>query len=484
MPKYASSIVICLSVVLILSLMNYFGVVGGLLFIPLILGLYALGNPRLLVFAYFGFISFAGMIVANVPLNLIDYFDEMLLAALAVSVALHILLKHFHAGKMTVISVHFSGLFFVTLLSWYVNRPSVIQLIHFIMTYLSFIPMFYAGVLLRRHFCSSDPLKWLAYLLPVNLVLNVMWLVGVNPLPNRQWLFYDRAIGIFYDSHMLGYCMMFQMVFIVSVWLNEYDKSSRLRYSILLGATLLQYLLTFVMHTIPLLLLLLLLGVLWFWKEHARRIGQVISLGVLALLAMSLVVLAIDAQILHQVQKDMTWKRIRPYVLRVRHSPKGVVYAHVFRNAPRNLYHRLLGFGPGNFASVVGVQYTSSHTQHYVSYLFDSYEGRRLWKGTSFIENPQTGVTGVFSEIGWLGGLLYFVVHFVAISHFAIAIKRKRFKNPPDVAAAQGWILMVLGYLILSFVWDVFRFDLFRSGLWFWAGLLWNSDDNAVQQEA
>lgn len=481
MHKVTSTIVVVLSVILIAWLMSSFGIVAGVLFIPLIGSIYALGNPRYIVLVYFAFVSIAGLISANVRLPLIDYVDELLMLIMIASITLHFLLHRFKASRMEVISVHFIGLVFVVLLSWFVNRSSIIQLIHFMMTYLSFIPMFYLGVHLRHRYDSSDPLRWLACLLPVNLILNAAWLVGINPLANPQWLFYDKCIGTFYNSHTLGYCMMFMIVVATSGWLYERDRSRRFRYSVLIGLSLLQYLATFVMHSIPLLVFLMLIGMLWFWKDRWGKILRITAFMTVAILVMSLSVVAFEHRILNAVRDDLTWRRIKPYLTRVQDSPKGIVYKHVFMTAPKNYSQRLFGFGPGNFASLVGVQYGSANTQYYISYLYDSYEGRRLWKGTSFVENPQTGVTGVFSEIGLLGGGLYFIVHFAAIVHFVLMIKRDWLRNPSDLAMAQGWVLIMVGYLMLNFVWDLFGINLFRSGLWFWAGLLWNRNEREAQ---
>lgn len=481
MSKIASISVVGLSVILIVWLMRSFGVAAGVLFVPLLFALYALVNPRPVLLVYLVFISCSGMITANLRLPLIDYVDEIILVTLSLSVALHFLLRRLPVERMSVIGCHMAALCFVTILSWYVNRSPVMQLIHFVLTYLGFVPIFLLGTIVSSKFATTDPLRWLAWFLPLQLVLNIMWMAGINPFANHQWLFFDRAIGTFYDSHMLGYFMMFMIIAITSGWVHARDRSRRLRYVLLLVLALLQYLMTFVMHTIPLLIVLLFLGAIWFWKDHLGRIMKVTFSVSVVIMVISLVLFALDANLLKTVHKDLTWTRIKPYLTRVQHSPKGMVYSNVFAKAPQNMRQRILGFGPGNFASVVGVQYGSVHTRRYIGYMYDTYEGRRLWQGTSFVENPQTGVTGVVSEIGLLGGGLYVLVHVSAIVHFWRAIKRRRYAHASDLAMAQSWLLMTLGYLLLSFVWDVFHFDLFSSGLWLWAGLLWHRDTGQAE---
>ena len=88
MHKVTSIIVVALSVVLIVWLMTSFGIVAGMLFIPLIGSIYALGNPRYIVLVYFGFVSIAGLISANVRLPLIDYVDELLMLIMMASMLL------------------------------------------------------------------------------------------------------------------------------------------------------------------------------------------------------------------------------------------------------------------------------------------------------------------------------------------------------------------------------------------------------------
>ena len=129
----------------------------------------------------------------------------------------------------------------------------------------------------------------------------------------------------------------------------------------------------------------------------------------------------------------------------------------------------------------MGIQYNSAQTQTYISYFYDTYIGQKMWISTSFVEHPQTGVTAIFSEIGLLGGFLYYLTHLVVPFSFLRSIKKENEMNSDRNALMQGLVLCFVGYLILSTVWDVFNLELFRCGLWFCAGLVWESTKTPTQ---
>jgi hypothetical protein len=144
------------------------------------------------------------------------------------------------------------------------------------------------------------------------------------------------------------------------------------------------------------------------------------------------------------------------------------------QNAAQNPYLWLLGNGPGNGLSAIGMTKGSDFAWEYLG---DFVQSTDMFKGrgmTSITGSFYSGILSVWSELGAVGYVLYMALYIQLLLHVVWGLSRNQYIEPIQQVMAEGFAMAMLLFIILSFLGDVFYAKYFAGGLWIWAAMVWD----------
>jgi hypothetical protein len=465
----------CVAVCIVVVMVFAFGpVYGSLAVISVLFGILCLNKPLVLLVAYFAFASVSGYMLVFLRSPLVGLLDEAFtVAILCIWIAHGMIQRHLRMEDARFLVVTLL-LLVVVFLSFLVNRSSPFGMLHYALTYLSFIPIF----LMVREFWSPSRIGslslWIILIMVVQVVLSLGWLAGINPLPNPRHLWVDRGIGTFGNSSYLGYLC----VACISVLLNlgERSLSLHLRIARLMGLAVLglMFFLTFTIHAYP----ALLTCCVWWARAHYLRHKRnpIYLIMVAAIIGSVLAVAVIESETIRRKSSSMRYLERNKAISiwdSVSSSPKGIAYRGFLKEVPRQLPFPVLGAGPGNGGSLVASDRQTPLANRYINYVYETISGQMMIATGSILVTPHAGFLAIYSDIGLLGCLLYYGLHLMAIIRIWRLYKLNKYVLFWQKSLAYSMIPVVVWWLLLSSIVDVFHFDFLTSSLWGALALVW-----------
>jgi len=464
------------AICIIMLLVFIFGPVQGSLVVCCFLfGILCLNRPRVLLAAYFGFIGVSGymlLFLRNPVAGLLDEFFTLVI--FCIWLAQHMIKRTVikDQGRFMVLSLLLLAVVFISFL---VNRSSPIGMLHFGMTYLSFIPVF---LMVREQWLPALIgvfSRWMILFMAVQVVLSVSWLAGINPMPNFRQLWADRGIGTFGNCAYVGYLC----VACISVLLNLGERSLPLRLRIAqfigLGVLGVMFFLTFTIHAYP----ALLLCCAWWARAHyiRHKSNPIFLMLVTALIGMVLTVAVMWSQTVRSKDTNIRYfehEKAMSIMASVVRGPKGVAYRGFFIEVPRQLPFPLLGAGPGNGGSMVAFDRRAPLANRYINYVYESIIGQRMMASGSIMVSPHVGLLAIYSDIGFLGCLLYYGLHLLPILRLWRLYNSNAYEVYWQKHLAYAMIPVATAWLFLSTIFDALNFDFLTSCLWAAFALAWS----------
>jgi len=165
---------------------------------------------------------------------------------------------------------------------------------------------------------------------------------------------------------------------------------------------------------------------------------------------------------------------------------KGIVYTRVFQNTPReNPLQGLIGAGPGGGVTVPALMNPTEVTLNYLGDIYFTASGRAQVSKGSMIDAPVTLVTAIFSDLGLIGGVVYFFFYGYVVYRIRRQVYQGEYTDRFQAAFAEAFLPSVCMFLLLGLLLDIMAVMVLTFTLWFWAALVWvpisSSDDEVVK---
>ncbi len=463
------AIIVTFMILETISIIKY-GVFGG--FLPLfIFGLIIIGNPKILLLTFWIWSVFMALASYMIPTNLSIILDfAMIFVLFATYILKRIKFNNIRAVILTTI-----GLLLLYAISFLVNRPSIVGAGHFAITYFRFLLVFYYS----RYFLSPDISKKIYYIIIgtffIQLILNIGWLLHINPLPNYTLNPADFAIGTFNACNIVAYFSIVLSTILISVILNK-NAPSKIKTTaiIILPLVYFQIIITYTIHAYIIALLSTI--IISITSRGQKRIKFVLFLLVTIL---SVIMLFHEKNTSHKIGSLNAYTLKQRWYLMIS-GTKGNTYKEIILYAPKDMPYPIVGAGPGNFGSAMGIKNRTPLANKYINYVLDanSYLRRKLSQGESITGMAATGFLAIWSELGPFGFLLYWGIHVFALIHiFKNVIKRQYENNLYRKALAESFIPTMIMFLILNLLSDFCTVRVMHAGLWILAAVIWDADN-------
>jgi len=443
-------------------------------------GAILLGHPRHLLFTYWLWVSFLSVIaqISNNPA--VRYADELLSVALIGISAFTYIQMRKTSGETRGLKKGIMAFLIVIIASFLVNRSPIANAINFSLSYFSFPFVFYVAytMLDRRHWRYL--FGAIVGLMLIQFALNIGWRLGVNPLPNKYMgtaNIADMAQGTFASSAFVAYFTA--AVFFLLFSALRLNRKYRFWIMLLLAVAAVQLYITYTNHAYA--YFVLLLPIYLIISKASARIY--LAAGGLLLLVAAIFVL-LSAQDTYraesfgaksQLEDNFDQRNLQQRWDKFVHGPKIELITRItVENAQKKPFLWLLGNGPGYGLSAVGMERGSDFAWEYL--------GAFVANSDMFAESGMTSITGSFysgilsiwSELGVAGYVLYVGLYIYAIRRVIWRLFRNQYTDLFQHVLAEGFVMAMLLFLLVSVMTDIFWGKSFVVGLWIWAAMVWD----------
>lgn len=465
------------------------GLLGAMFFPPYevwagvmitLFGAILLGHPRQLLFLFWLWTSVQGLLMQISSNAATKHIEEAFMAAMiGICAAGYVQRRTDVRGSGGIFKIQ-TVLLIIFIASWMMNRSPSVKAINFVITYLSFPFVFYVAytTLDRQHwrylFRASIGLMLL------QVVLNLGWRLNVNPLPN-EWKgtsnLADIMQGTFVSCALVSYLIIANTFLLLSAL--RLDKKYRPLIFLLLSIFIIQWYLTYTNHSYVFFVLLLPIYMLVSKASVRMRLitGIIVIFGAIIFVGLSSVDTFRNAEFgaRSQLEDNFNSKNLQRRWERFTQGPKVEVITRItVKNATEKPYLWLLGNGPGNGLSAIGLSAGSPFAWEYLGeFVHDTliYGGRDM---SSASGSFYSGILSIWSELGALGYVLYLGQYIYLILHVGLRLRRTRYTEPVQQVLAEGFVMAALLFLMASFLTDILWTKFFAGSLWIWAAMVWD----------
>lgn len=392
------------------------------------------------------------------------YLDELLFLPIFVVFVMHIVQSK-HVPTRTILFL-WLGLISLTVLSGRLNGSGFVSTIKFIELYFRYPVVFWVTTLYfdRKTERYVQVVKLLLWFLILQGISDVFWFLSNLPYATGPGALVDVGVGTLGHAHLVSHMTALGIFVAYSRIIASRDKSRLAWWGIFLLLCLLFWL-GHAKHAIPLLGfgLLILVSI-----SVGAKIAYRILTFTVATIVIILMILFADYGSYLLTHYAKRW--YVPEQLEETGSVKLQAYKDVYKvigSGKRALY----GAGPGNFASVVGLQNESTLA---LMYFYKDFNQLEYNPGGSIMGAGSNGIVSIWSELGYGGIILYLGMYAVMFWHILRQIRRKQYDQIPYAKSlAMAWCAWIVFYLALNFIIDTFVSGILPFVSWAWAGMVW-----------
>lgn len=355
------------------------------------------------------------------------------------------------------IKVGLLAIFIIIIISFVLNfnTTNAANVALWILQYSSGFLLTIAVIVDKKHtYHLKDYFKIVLPLFLVQIFLIFTTKFGVNPLPNDRLNYHmvDYAIGTFGNPEPESDFLAISLLIIIPFMFLTF-KSKRL-YKLTTILLLMTFLETNTLHTIPLLIMAIVIQIFLIFK--VTFINNKIKILSLSLFSGLTIILMINSlQVLqNNPYMDIVYGKssfniiINNYINRIVELPKLVYLENAYNVLINTDFLRILfGFGSGTFGS----QFALQHQGYFSLKMYDLNQVN--FGGISVTSNPSSGFLGIFSELGLLGLAFIIILFFKVLIHFKKGMKN--IDEDKKVAAVVG-LGISLYFILLFFIRDFF----------------------------
>jgi hypothetical protein len=368
------------------------------------------------------------------------------------------------------------------------NRVPPLPVLFFTLTYLKHLLVFYFTLTCCREEDSRSVLKLMAWSFGIQVVVNLAYYVGLNPLPGMLGRgMVDGALGTLGSAHYVGYYMIACAYLLLALVKRTSQPHTRMLLIGCMAVVLVQFYLTFTMHAYPLLAAGLMLQQILFTRRPLMRVARMLLAG-----SMFVFIVAAFMSLFgwmpvqtEDVLSASTWSR-RWH--QMEEGYKGQAYTHVFLHANVYLQRPLLGGGPGNYTSATAQMLGRplSALPHLAGpYFMGTSRVKDLTAHGSVVYSPTSGFIALWGDLGPFGFLVYWGLHVYAALRIWRQSRRGLYRDTWRAALAEAFVPTCIIFLGINGIMDAVPIKHLTLGLWIWAAVVWapssNPDEGSAQ---
>ena len=449
-----------------------FNILLGIVVLLIPIAIIAISYQRFIVISYL-YVAIFGAYIARFPgMGWFQYVDEVFTLGMIVIVFLYVVLNRTRIDKN--LKHLFFGMTLFVIITTIVNRPSPLRAFLFILSYFRGFLLFYAIILWRKPGDNLRIIKLFWFVMIVQLIVNIAWLIGINPIaPTR--LIFDRFKGTFTNMTALGYWCIF-MIILSSAFFVSYRGRIRALSGVALMLALVLFFGTFTKHGVVFIAAGMGIWMLFF-SRFSFFTKSMFFIGAIGLASITLSVMfkgegadsGVKSAVMEQINRFPTTMKYRSY-------------RSALVDAPKEYPISWLGAGPGNGMDVFAIQFNSKYAEKYINYIYLTYSGRRerfSEQGGSQLEMPGSGFISIYSDFG-IGTILYYGIFFYVFYRIWKSIYIGIYKNKLDYIIASSSVCCGIVLLLYNFVGWFFAIHPLVGSFWLLAGIIW--PDNAYTQ--
>jgi hypothetical protein len=443
-------------------------------------GAILLGHPRHLLFSYWLWVSFLSVIAQISNNSAVRYADELLSVALIGISAFTYIKVRKTSGEIRGLKTGVMAFLSVVIASLFVNRSPIANAVNFLLSYFPFPFVFYVTYTMteRRHWRYL--FGAIVGLMLIQFAMNIGWRLGVNPLPN-EWVgtanIADMAQGTFGSSAYVAYFTV--AVFFLLFSALSLNKKYRPYIILLLGVAATQLYITYTNHAYVYFALLLPIYLIISKASVRMRltIGALLVLGavIFVLLSSQDTFRAESFGAKSQLEDNFDQQNLERRWDKFVHGPKIELITRItVANATKEPFLWLLGNGPGYGLSAVAMERGSDFAWEYLGAFVANTQMFRAGGMTSITGSFYSGILSVWSELGVVGYILYMGLYIYAIRRVIWRLLRNQYTDLFQQVLAEGFVMAMLLFLLVSLLTDIFWGKSFTAGLWIWAAMVWD----------
>ncbi|MBU1694364.1 MAG: hypothetical protein KKC51_10430, partial [Verrucomicrobia bacterium] len=428
-------------------------------------GIYFLEHPKqflMVMFLYYGFMA-NGLLLGfySLPIPMVGILDEAILAvpmAIIVMKAVHRQLPR-HATIFPVVYVA------LAVLSAWVNHAPNVGALRVILTYGKFYIFWYFARAIGP-WSAREKRMWFVVLMLFVLLqfgFNVFWQKGLTPRMSV-----DSSIGTVGSAHYVGYLATVAL-FLLAGWLASMPSPRPKRLvALALGIALLNgYNLIFMTDTKHVLFFMPFAALPFlFYPRYPAPVRMALGVGGAVFLIASWIYFALFTSLL-EFRPSAIWRSIK-------YSGKGEVFRTLVYRLPEDIPVYLLGAGPGNFCSSVGLfSFRPLSNKYVLPYVITAFRSRGLRAEASIAGRAQSSLYTLWGEFGPINAIAYLLFWLYAMRH----LWRVSVRAPPrdfDAGQRLAIIASLITFLIVGLLTEVSYIGLLMLPLWSLAGMYWD----------
>lgn len=475
----ALALVIIFGGIILSFFANPFYAWGMLLAIMIGMGLFGAPERMLVAYVVWSLIGPLAQLVLGGPFAYID--ESLCLGCIMVLVGIRSMkrpLAFSHKGYI----VLFFALILVGVISTFASKAPLLPFVNGMLTYYSF-----PFVLLIAYECRSEKtMKYVwnlaAGFIVVQVLLNLGWIAGVNPLPNKHAMvgnYSDVCHGTLLSAQWVAYMMIWLIFLFISFGRYALSRQRKRIAYLLASIAFVQFQFTFTNHAYLYLILCAGIYLVVIARSANDFLKKLVFISLFASIAITVGILAqrsiYDKNQSSAVQVSSVFSKqnlTARYDRFVRAPKMQLINKVTLRWARTEPFQWLIGLGVGNGTSAIGMTRVSPGAFELLAEHYLTQTGREQRAGSSIMESTYSGLVSLWSEIGALGYLIYQGMCFLVAFRVWKNLRRKRYTSIPQKILAESFIPAMLMYFISSFLTDAYYLDAWTVTLWAWAGLV------------
>ena len=445
--------------------------IEGAAVIPILaFGFILMGRPRILLFLYIGFLS-VQPILQTLGGTVIKRVDDLLAALIW---GLFFSLLALRKIKMERIKKWWKFALLIIVyaaISFLFNRGTARGAWQCTAIYLSFIPFF---ALIANYLKPSDFKPFLIATILfffLNVILNIGWLLHINPLPNRAWVFLathgygsgymDASIGTLGACDRLSYFCVFFIFLLFSLYRNIdlVGKKWKKIITITLIVLFIQLFATFTNHAYFFFALAFVPFALF---SKSWKVWHFILVGIIGIISFNILIATSETFAEVFSKENLTYRYEK-----LNKSAKIQLYNDLLiENAKDDTLEWMVGVGPGNGMGPIGKDnLTPFALKMLLEYYQRTGEDTRSMQMTSITGSTASVIFTLWGDFGLFGFLIFVAIYGVAIKK-CISVIRSPASSLQKRVIAEALIGIFTMLALVSIVTDIF-YSIFLT-IWIW----------------
>lgn len=446
-------------------------------------GIMLLGSPYWLLMVVLGWSMTAFVWESIFPSSLLKRVDDLMIV---VVLAVYLGNLAFRRLKSIPYMRMYLVLLLVALFSKVLNGSGVANLALFALAYCAPYLLFCLVYVVGKEKLGLQVLIFLVGIFLFGVALNFGWLVGVNPIYNIHRGTIDFAKATFGSCDNFSYYVIFIIFLMLSVFRVSASQKRKIQCVMLIGVALLQLYLTYTNHAYLYFAALFLV----YLVIARQRISGYIALSSLAFIVIVLLSTVGQSRMASEMGGYRGFNLTDPRMLTHRLEQfQGSHKVDLFHKVVTKGYHEgilewLVGHGPGAGVGTVARNSPSDYTFKMLGDYYLTYSGQMGLVGSSITQNPWSGISSLWSEVGLVGTLLFFMMPLIpAKLVFRRLLVGYYDKDPVQRVIAESFVMFVSLFFVINLMKDFWSVDSFVFPLWVLAALALREPRNISAEE-